>query len=117
MSTIEEEFEPSTEDVLDGLFANFCESMSVEGCATIKDIFYCGVLAAIVLAGDEDPIQILEDVDVIIANKNESGEIDTSYLLDGVKDDDEEVCDDSVEDFGIKTQSPDDEFGDLFEEE
>lgn len=112
MNTENDQVEMTTELVLDGLFSNFCSSMSIEGTATIKDIFWCGVLAAVVMVGEEDnPETMLSEIDSIIVAKNDSGEIDTSYLLDDFGDDDS--VDDSDDDFDVESSEQSD---DTFEE-
>jgi hypothetical protein len=83
--------EMATEVVLEELFTTFCYNLAIDGKATIKDIFYSGVIAASIVLSDrltESTDAALDELDCIIGAMSANDEIDTSYILSSFDTDD-----------------------------
>lgn len=104
-----------TENMLEGLFETFMASASIDGQASIKDIFFNGVLSALIIIKDvaddslENVTSTLDDIEDVLRFKHSEGEIELGHLLDGDGDDEEEE-EEGDEDF-------DDEFDDDSDDE
>lgn len=118
-----EEIEITTLDMINEMYDTFIGAISVDGEASIKDIFYNGMLAAVILLndkletdGEESLVGMIDEIDAIISEKNTEGEVDTSYLLHDSLEDDEDYDEEQFEDEdGEESDEEDDEAS--FEEE